>query len=311
MSALRFTIVAMSFWLSLFAAGDGRAQNADRAGLARLAGTWTGAYDCVQGRTGVTLTIWVDEATGRAGGLFELYALPDNPGVPSGRFQVRAVYKEAEGRLRLDPAIWEQRPEGYEMVGFDGYVDLAAGRYEGEVAFNGCGAFSLTKENASAPGAGNAQAQAPDYDRLIGVWKGRYRCGQGLTGVTVTLHDKAADGPSGIFEFYPIPENPDIPSGSYTVHAAYDPATGALRLEPLRWISMPPGYELAAFDGVVESRGAEYRGRVEHPACADFSLTRVEGRGEARKPEAEDDATGRRPSKIDRDGGESLSTRPR
>ena len=51
---------------------------------------------------------------------------------------------------------------------------------------------------------------------ILGVWKGKYSCAQGITGVTLVLdqNDKNKKIIDGTFVFYPTRLNPQVPNGS-------------------------------------------------------------------------------------------------
>ena len=51
-----------------------------------LTGTWNGTYMCVQGETGLRLTINA-KSDGKLTATFSFYSVPSNPGVPSGDFR--------------------------------------------------------------------------------------------------------------------------------------------------------------------------------------------------------------------------------
>jgi eukaryotic-like serine/threonine-protein kinase len=80
------------------------------AGLAAIDGVWHGRYECIQGPTGLTLTIDgigedADDVT------LEFYAVPDNPGVPPGKVLYKAAL--SAGMLTMRPDRWIRQPAGY------------------------------------------------------------------------------------------------------------------------------------------------------------------------------------------------------
>lgn len=109
-----------------------------------LTGTWQGSYDCVQGKTGVTLTFSPD---GKGGflGEFAFFALKENPGVPSGSFGVAALYDRAEGSFHVDPRLWIEQPYGYVTVPLVGEVAEDGQAFAGEVLTEGCGTFLVKR----------------------------------------------------------------------------------------------------------------------------------------------------------------------
>lgn len=103
-------------------------------------GGWAGVYRCAQGLTGAHLTLTV-APDGTAAGLFEFYAIAQNPGVPRGCFEMSGHLDRA-GNLMLLPGAWRLRPAGFVAIGLTGAED-GADRLVGEVQGPGCGVFVL------------------------------------------------------------------------------------------------------------------------------------------------------------------------
>ena len=110
-----------------------------------LTGTWNGTYVCVQGETGLRLTINAN-SDGKLTATFSFYAVPSNPGVPSGAFTMTGSFT-ANGE-NFSMAHWIRQPAGYVMV------NLSAGPPEnGGTVLNGnvsatggdCSTFSVKK----------------------------------------------------------------------------------------------------------------------------------------------------------------------
>lgn len=96
-------------------------------------------------------------------------------------------------------------------------------------------------------------ALALDANPLDGVWKGAYICGQGPTGLTLTLDGHADGRITGTFEFWPKPNNPYAASGSFRIEGTVaDDQTFTLR--GVQWISQPYNYSM------IDLRGKMYRG---------------------------------------------------
>jgi len=108
-----------------------------------LSGTWTGTYYCSQGKTGLRLTMQAGSG-GRINARFNFYAVPSNPGVPSGSYTMTGS-SSAKGVV-LTPDHWISEPPGYEMVALSGH--LAPGNQNvlaGQVTTSGCGTFSVQR----------------------------------------------------------------------------------------------------------------------------------------------------------------------
>ena len=110
---------------------------------AGLAGTWTGTYVCSQGETGLRLAI--QEASGGAlTATFNFYAVPANPGVPSGSFTMTGTYSQAG--MHLTHGHWISEAAGYEMVDLSAPLASNGGdRLSGTVTTSGCTTFNVTR----------------------------------------------------------------------------------------------------------------------------------------------------------------------
>jgi len=108
-----------------------------------LTGTWTGSYICSQGLTGLRLVI---QATrdGTLTGTFNFYALPANPGVPSGEATVTGTYSATT--TDINPGHWIRQPSGYVLVGLIAGAPTDNGTLlRGRISNPGCSTFSITK----------------------------------------------------------------------------------------------------------------------------------------------------------------------
>lgn len=118
-----------------------------------------------------------------------------------------------------------------------------------------------------APGHGTARAA--DGAR-VEAWAGIYRCAQGLTGARLVLTVGAGGAVHGVFEFYGIPENPQVPRGCFEVNGRLGSDSG-LHLQPGAWRLRPPSYVSVALSG-QEIAGERLVGRVIGPGCGNFTL---------------------------------------
>ena len=108
-----------------------------------VTGKWTGKYTCLQGNTGVTLTL-NGSKDGLVEGIFLFYPTQSNLNAATGRFIVRGSYF-SDGSLILGGGAWIERPDGYDAVSLRGKVDSALNTFSGVVpeCFNT--AFSVKK----------------------------------------------------------------------------------------------------------------------------------------------------------------------
>lgn len=124
---------------AIAAEGDGPAA-AGSPETTAIAGRWVGTYTCVQGDTGLTLTI---EPAGQA--QFRFYPVRTNMSVESGTFEMRVSFEA--GLPRFEQVAWLEPAEGYSMV------DLAATELDdhtmrGTVIAPGCSVFSVSRERS-------------------------------------------------------------------------------------------------------------------------------------------------------------------
>jgi hypothetical protein len=108
-----------------------------------LTGTWTGSYICSQGLTGLRLVVRAAR-DGTLTGTFSFYALPANPGVPSGEATITGTYSATSTDIR--PGHWIRQPSGYVLVGLISGPPADNGTLlRGRVSTAGCSTFSVTK----------------------------------------------------------------------------------------------------------------------------------------------------------------------
>jgi eukaryotic-like serine/threonine-protein kinase len=110
-----------------------------------LTGTWTGSYTCSQGLTGLRLVVRAAR-DGTLTGTFSFYALPANPGVPSGEYTITGTYSATKTDMR--PGRWIKQPSGYFVVGLTAGPPADNGTLlRGTVPATGCSTFSVTKQS--------------------------------------------------------------------------------------------------------------------------------------------------------------------
>lgn len=117
----------------------------DAGDLAVLAGTWTGEYTCLQGETGLTMTILpIDDASVRV--LFRFYPIPGNPGAEQGSYELAGAYDG--DRLLFKQQRWIDKPPDYVMVDFEvtSPVEPDVDVLSGDVLSEGCEDFTARRE---------------------------------------------------------------------------------------------------------------------------------------------------------------------
>ena len=121
-----------------------------------------------------------------------------------------------------------------------------------------------------------------------GTWIGRYRCAQGWTGLELTIAELGEDRIEAEFSFFPLPENPRVPSGRFLMSGSFDARAGRLNLSPGQWLERPPGYRGVGLEGRLDPTAGTLAGRVSS-GCRDFELAR---KGEPAVPPAAPPAPG-------------------
>jgi tRNA A-37 threonylcarbamoyl transferase component Bud32 len=77
---------------------------------------------------------------------------------------------------------------------------------------------------------------------LTGTWSGTYVCSQGETGLRLVMLAAPGGTLTATFNFFAVPSNPGVPSGSYTMTGTY--SSKAVNLTGNQWITEPSGYEM-------------------------------------------------------------------
>jgi hypothetical protein len=107
-------------------------------------GVFRGTYRCAQGLTALTLSVFSGNR-GAIRGVFNFYAHPSNPGVPTGTFDQRGTFTVANKRVQLLPGKWIAQPAGWVMVTIDAKLSADNNRITGKVIGNGCTTVDLTR----------------------------------------------------------------------------------------------------------------------------------------------------------------------
>jgi hypothetical protein len=115
-----------------------------------LVGKWRGSYSCLQGHTGLLLTIG-DAVGAKFSGEFAFFPLDDNPKVPKGRFAVAGAFNSTLSSVEVKGVRWIEQPSGYLMVDLSGTLSDDGRSIDGKVEFSGCTSFHVTREGDARP----------------------------------------------------------------------------------------------------------------------------------------------------------------
>src|SRR5262245_28892491 len=123
--------------------------------------------------------------------------------------------------------------------------------------------------------AGGAAAQDVN---LTGYWRGTYKCGQGLTGVNLTIRKGFGSAFDAVFHFYAVPQNPGVPTGCFKMWGRIEPYTRqfSLKSDDGQWIIRPPEYTVANANGTVSPDGRSMSGKIEAEGCSNIELQRID-----------------------------------
>lgn len=110
---------------------------------------------------------------------------------------------------------------------------------------------------------------------MAGQWTGTYACAQGVTGLSLRI---AGNGPGALtatFEFFPVPQNPAVPQGSFTMTGSAEGSR--ITLDGQQWVNRPTGYQLVNLAGTVRAGNPDrIEGNVRDAAgCTTFSVQRT------------------------------------
>jgi hypothetical protein len=132
--------------------------------------------------------------------------------------------------------------------------------------------------DAGGSGSAGQSGPSPAVDRtagVVGVWRGAYRCTQGLTSLDLTINRAGGTALRAVFAFSAHPDNPTVPSGSFTMVGSYEDGHMVLRGD--QWIVQPPGYLTVDLEATItEARPSVINGSViaEGSACSTFAVGR-------------------------------------
>jgi len=227
--------------------------------MASLLGTWAGTYTCAQGLTGLDMRI-TPAANGTVSVLENFYPVPANPTVSEGSVSYRGALSGST--VELTPTAWVVQPAGYVLTPIEGPLPTASSNvFSGTVTGSGCTTFSVGRVRGT-----------PASSVVAGTWVGSYTCAQELTGLRLAVQPAAGDHLIATFNFYAVPNNPSVPSGSFTMTGFTDRA--GVFLNQGHWVSQPPGWTMVNLAGGLPSAGGKtFSGSVI--GCSAFTLTKA------------------------------------
>lgn len=129
--------------------------------------------------------------------------------------------------------------------------------------------------------AGPPAAASPESAQLNGTWTGTYLCRQGPTGLSLVIQAAPGGTLRAVFNFYAVPQNRSVPSGSFTMTGTYSAA--GVHLFRSRWITQPTGYIMTNLSADPPAGGGtRLTGTVTTPGmtgCTVFAVTKSPSSG--------------------------------
>jgi hypothetical protein len=99
--------------------------------------------------------------------------------------------------------------------------------------------------------------------QLLRVWHGRYTCGQGESGVDVSLTQMTDSGAiRGTFSFFNLPRMHNTQPGSFAVTGQFDSSANILRVDPAGWINQPAGWTALGFTASPNADWSHMEGNI-------------------------------------------------
>lgn len=110
-------------------------------------------------------------------------------------------------------------------------------------------------------------------DNFAGVYRGSYYANQGHTGLTLNVYKDEGSEYKARFNFYSVPENPNVPSGEYLCDVEYDKDNDQYVIIGKEWIEKPLTYIFVNLYGKYEN--LSYSGNVDSPSGGKFKFDLV------------------------------------
>lgn len=109
-----------------------------------------------------------------------------------------------------------------------------------------------------------------------GIFKGKYTCAQGETGVVLSIVTNARNRVRVIFSFYDLDGNGSVPTGIYDLDGTYKASTRTVTTrDEGRWIAQPSGYVTTGFTARLNSDGSRLAGNLHLSSCSSIVAGRL------------------------------------
>ncbi|GEM_PF-1099592 len=133
----------------------------------------------------------------------------------------------------------------------------------------GCGVASGTPG-----GTARSASQTPaGLGGVVGTWDGTYSCGQGLTGLRLTVTSAGGSSLAATWYFFPVPANPTVPQGE--IKMVGNVSGDQVTLTHTVWVLQPAGYVMTDLSAPLPPKDSNvFAGTVVGPSCSTFNLHR-------------------------------------
>ena len=209
-----------------------------------LVKTYSGTYVAQQGLTSLDFTILSCSKQGDLDVLFSFHENPANVGVPNGCYRMRGKIEDVYNNriiASFEGTEWINKPSTYEILNFTALIDL-----ENDSITSSDWDLNLT------------DSYKYDFLDIAGKYSGTYQNNSGLMGLDFSITSCSNDGEvSSLFSFYPHQNNPNAPSGSYTMIGKISniASNGNISITFMgeKWIEKPDSYGFANFTATINA----------------------------------------------------------
>jgi uncharacterized protein len=133
---------------------------------------------------------------------------------------------------------------------------------------------AVAQSNPIAPPPGPPPNQPGGAPAIVGEWQGSYSCRNGSSDLMLAIRDAGQNQLVARATFRP--QGRSI-VGEFELVGTFDPATRRFELRYTRWITKPPNYVMAGYQGQVDPDGRQLRGELMFPGCSPITLARTGG----------------------------------
>ena len=173
---------------------------------------------------------------------------------------------------------WIVHPKGLtDETEFVGMLDKETGTVKGTFKIGNISGEWVMDKQTSKDSISASKNTLPnnlsisDINSYEGNWAGTYSCRQGITGLLLQLKPVSSNRLEGVFNFFPIAQNPNVPNGSFRVHGVLN-KDGKLLVRGGQWIQRPRNFSTVNLEGRISPDFQQISGRVLTYGCGEFVI---------------------------------------